>query len=128
MSDAGVPLIAGTDAPAIPGLAPGFSLHDDLADLVSAGLSRYEALATATRTPGAFVRTAHPDADRFGIVAPGYRADLVLTAANPLEDLGTLRTPVGVMAAGVWRPASELQSLLDSVVAGYLPATRSPGP
>lgn len=51
MSDAGVPLITGTDAPPIAGLVPGFSLHDDLRALVGAGLTPYQALAAATRTP-----------------------------------------------------------------------------
>ena len=49
MSDAGVPLITGTDAPTIPGLVPGFSLHEDLDALEQAGLSRYQVLAAATR-------------------------------------------------------------------------------
>ncbi|GEM_PF-5533551 len=33
MSDTGVALVTGTDAPSIPGLVSGFSLHDDLAAL-----------------------------------------------------------------------------------------------
>jgi len=41
MSDAGVPLITGTDAPTIPGLVPGYSLHDDLRALEQAGLTPF---------------------------------------------------------------------------------------
>jgi hypothetical protein len=62
MSDAGVPLIAGTDAPNIAGLVPGFSLHDDLHALEEAGLSRYQVLSTATRTAGEFLRRSLPGA------------------------------------------------------------------
>jgi len=51
MADAGVELVAGTDAPAVPGLLPGFSLHDDLDELEASGLTRFEALSTATRAP-----------------------------------------------------------------------------
>lgn len=70
MSDAGVPLVAGTDAP-IPGLVPGFSLHDDLVALETAGLSRYQVLSTATRTPGEFIRRTHPESQPFGTVTVG---------------------------------------------------------
>jgi GNAT superfamily N-acetyltransferase len=44
MADAGVELLAGTDAPTIPGVAAGPSLHDDLAALEAAGFTRYQAL------------------------------------------------------------------------------------
>lgn len=119
MSDAGVPLVAGTDAPTIPGLAPGYSLHDDLDALEVAGLSRYQALSTATRAPGEFIRGSIPSAEPFGTVTPGSRADLVLTVANPLNDLATLRKPLGVMAKGKWYAASDLQALLDQLAETY---------
>ena len=119
MSDAGVPLIAGTDAPSIPGLVPGFSLHDDLRALTEAGLSPFQSLSTATRTPGEFIRHSLANAEPFGTVTVGSRADLVLTTQNPLTNLGTLRKPVGVMASGQWYSAKDLQQLLDSVAAEY---------
>ncbi|HEY6895581.1 MAG TPA: amidohydrolase family protein [Rhodanobacteraceae bacterium] len=118
MADAGVELVAGTDAPAVPGMLPGFSLHEDLAALEAAGLTRYQALATATRAPAAFiVRTK--GGEPFGIVAPGYRADLVLTQANPLDSLATLRSPLGVMVHGEWRDAAALEALTARVRESY---------
>jgi hypothetical protein len=119
MSDAGVPLIAGTDAPSIPGLAPGFSLHDDLQALTEAGLTPYQALSTATRTPGEFIKRTLGEPEPFGTVAVGSRADLVLTTGNPLTDLATLRKPLGVMSGGHWYSAKELRELLDSVTSEY---------
>ena len=122
MADAGVELVAGTDAPTIPGVAPGFSLHDDLAELEASGLTRYQVLATATRAPGAFIeRTKH--GDRFGLVAPGYRADLILSSHNPLDLLATLRKPLGVMAAGQWRDAAALDALKARVRESYRQAS-----
>ena len=48
MKDAGVKIIAGTDTSpnpyALPNLFPGFSLHDELALYVKAGLTPMEAL------------------------------------------------------------------------------------
>ena len=50
MRDAGVPLLAGTDV-SNPWIVPGFSLHEELAILVQAGLTPAEALRTATWNP-----------------------------------------------------------------------------
>lgn len=70
MADAGVELVAGTDAPGVPGTLPGFSLHDDLAELERSGLTAYQVLSTATRAPGDFiVRTK--GGEPFGQNPPG---------------------------------------------------------
>lgn len=119
MSDAGVPLVAGTDAPAIPGLMPGFSLHDDLDLLVKAGLTPYQAMVAGSRAPGAMVLRAFPGTTPFGTVTAGARADLILSAANPLNGLETLRRPLGVMAGGEWYPQAHLQELLGKLAKRY---------
>ncbi len=119
MSDAGVPLITGTDAPAIPGMAPGFSLHDDMDRLVAAGLSRQQVLVAAARAPGEMMARAFPGKVPFGTVTRGARADLVLSAANPLDDLAALRSPLGVMAGGRWFDQTQLQGLLRDVARRY---------
>jgi imidazolonepropionase-like amidohydrolase len=119
LASADVPLVAGTDAPTIPGLVSGFALHRDLAALEAAGLSRYQVLAAATRTPGAFIAATHPEAEHFGTVSVGQRADLLLVASNPLLGLETLQRPLGVMTAGRWYDAAALQALLRSVAAKY---------
>jgi hypothetical protein len=117
LSDAGVPLITGTDTPTIPGLPLGTSLHADLRALEGAGLTRFQVLSAATRTPGEFIAKTKPGGRPFGTVAVGRRADLILTAANPLDSLATLETPLGVMADGRWYDAGALQALLDGVAA-----------
>lgn len=122
MSDAGVPLITGTDAPSIPGMAPGFSLHDDMDRLVAAGLTREQVLAAASRAPGRMIGRALPGQVPFGTVTPGTRADLILSEANPLDGLATLRTPLGVMADGRWYDQARLQSLLQGVARRYAEA------
>ena len=118
MADAGVELVAGTDAPAVPGMLPGFSLHDDLDELEASGLTRFQVLSAATRAPGAFIARTK-GGDPFGIVAPGHRADLILSASNPLDALSTLRTPIGVMVHGQWRDAAALKTLTDNVRESY---------
>lgn len=42
LSDAGAPLLAGTDA-GVPVVEPGSSLHEELAELIAAGLTPYAA-------------------------------------------------------------------------------------
>lgn len=122
-ADGGVRLILGTDAPTIPGLFPGSSVHDQLGEMRAAGLSPFQALTTATAAPGDFIVKTKGEMP-FGRVIPGDRADLILTAANPLVNLDTLRRPLGVMAAGNWRDAAALQVLLGDVRSHYRAAER----
>jgi len=119
LADAGLPLVTGTDAPVVPGVFPGYSLHESLAALEAAGLSRYQALRAATQAPGAFISQYRPGSEPFGVIAADYRADLILAAGNPLEDLSTLKRPLGVMAHGRWYPRDTLQALTDQVAADY---------
>ena len=117
MSRAGVPLLTGTDSPA--GVMPGTSIDDDLEQLVSAGLTPYEALSAATRTAGEFIHKYVPAAEEFGTIAPGKSADLLLLTANPLVDVRNVHQPVGVMVRGRWFEKQELQTLIEIPVSGY---------
>lgn len=92
---AGVPLLAGTDAPA-PGLAHGLSLHRELELLVRAGLTPTEALAAATARPA----QAFGFHDR-GRIAVGLRADLLLVNGDPTRDITATRDIVGIWKLGV---------------------------
>jgi hypothetical protein len=82
MQQAGVLLLAGTDAPTA-GVFPGEGLHEELALLVEAGLPPVQALRAATLNPARFLRL---DSD-LGVVGAGKLADLVLLDANPLDDI-----------------------------------------
>lgn len=117
MADAGVPLITGGDAPSIPGLVPGFALHGEIDAMLAAGLTPWQALSAATRTPGEFIAKTVPGAVKFGVIAPGYRADLLLVADNPLEKPATLRAPLGVMVGGRWYDRAALDAMLGGVAA-----------
>jgi imidazolonepropionase-like amidohydrolase len=123
LADADVPLIAGTDAPSIPGLAVGQALFVNLAALESAGLSRFEAISTATKAPGQFLARSRPGSQVFGTVSIGNRADLVLLGTNPLDDLKALERPLGVMAAGRWHDAEALSAMRQNVLETYATGT-----
>ena len=119
LSDSGVPLLLGTDTEGF-GFA-GQSLHEDLRLMVAAGLTRYQALVAGTRSPGTWLANNIPRAERFGVVAAGHRADLVLLTASPLEDVENTRRIAGVMTRGRWIPVSRLQAMRDSLAALYAP-------
>jgi Amidohydrolase family len=115
LSDRGVPLLTGTDSPVIPGVLPGYSIHDDLRTLTGAGLTNFQALSAATRTPGEFVARYVPGSTLFGIIAAGTRADLILVSDNPLRSLDALRAPLGVMHAGRWTTGDELRAIMNEI-------------
>ena len=109
LHEAGVPLMAGSDAGGPPGVFPGVSMHEELDLLVESGVTPYEALKTATMTPAIYLEGEGEG----GRVATGYRADLVLLEANPLEAIDNVRTRVGVMKRGRWFDADELEAGLE---------------
>ena len=110
MNVGGVPIMAGTDTTA-PNVFPGFSLHEDLAELVQAGLTPLEALQAATVRPGEFLgRTAEQ-----GTILPGKRADLVLLDANPLSDIRNTQKIDAVIVNGKLLNRGDLDTLLGQV-------------
>src|SRR6185295_12832919 len=95
--DAGAPLIAGTDQGNAYVVA-GYSLHEELADLVAAGLPPYAALRAATADAA---RCMHAEAE-WGTIQVGLRADLLLLSANPLIDVAHANRRDGVVLNGTW--------------------------
>jgi hypothetical protein len=113
LNDAGVPLLLGTDTE-IFGFA-GEMAHVELREMITAGLTPYQALVTGTRAPGEFVASNVRRAGRFGTVAAGQRADLLLLNANPLQSVTNAERIDGVMVRGRWIPAARLTAMRDSI-------------
>jgi hypothetical protein len=88
---AGLPLAVGVDAPDLPGAE-----HDELAEMVTAGLTPAEALAAATTGTS---RLLGLDAD-VGRIAEGQVADIVLLDADPLADIRNTRRIWRVIQSG----------------------------
>lgn len=107
MAEAGVVLLAGTDL-ASAWQIPGFSLHDELAALVDAGLSPAEALRAATSNPAEVLGRE----EEFGAVEAGRLADLLILGANPLEDVSATRSIEAVVSGGQLLGRAELDALL----------------
>jgi hypothetical protein len=92
---AGVPIMAGTDV-LNPFCFPGFSLHDELALLVEAGLTTMQALQAATLNPAIFLHAT----DSVGTIETGKLADLVLLDADPLVDIHNTKRISAVVLDG----------------------------
>lgn len=97
LNDADAGLLLGSDAPQLFNV-PGFAAHRELQLMVGAGLTPYEALRMGTSAPAAFLR----ESGKFGIVAAGASADLMLVDANPLADIANTQKISGVMVRGRW--------------------------
>jgi imidazolonepropionase-like amidohydrolase len=111
MFRAGVPFMAGTDTAAGVHIFPGFSLHDELALFVKAGLTPMQSLQTATRNPARFMNRLTD----MGTIEKGKLADLILLDANPLEDIGNTRRIRGVVLAGRYFRRTDLDRMLKQV-------------
>lgn len=107
MRGAGVEFLAGTDTPN-PYCFPGFSLHDELALLVKAGLTPMEALQAATRNPAKYLGLL----GSLGTVEKGKLADLVLLDANPLADITNTQRINSVVVNGRLVTQAEIQEML----------------
>lgn len=114
LHDGGVPVLFGTDAPQLFSV-PGFSVRHEMAKMSEAGISNGDILWSATRLVGDYFAKN----DRFGSIAVGHRADLVLVAENPLNDLTTVAEPLGVMAQGHWHSRAEMDAKLAEISAAY---------
>jgi len=103
--------MAGTDAAPGVYIMPGFSLHDELANLVEAGFTPMEALQAATSNPAKFLGIE----SSLGSIEPGKIADLVLLRADPLVDIQNTQKISAVIANGRTFDRESLDNLLKQV-------------
>ena len=103
-----VPLIAGTDSGGF-AIIPGASMARELELLVEAGLSPHEALASATQVSAEVLGF-----EQTGVIAPGYRANLVLLPDDPLTQIGAVEFPSAVMVRGHWIDKSGLEAMTEA--------------
>lgn len=103
----GVTIALGTDTP-FPHLIPGFSVHDELAMYVDAGLRPVDALRSATVVNAQVLGLP----DQVGQIAPGLAADLVAVQGNPLARIDDISNVVCTVRSGhLFRPEELLPRL-----------------
>jgi imidazolonepropionase-like amidohydrolase len=80
-----------------PGVFPHGDNAREFAELVSIGLTRQEAVATATVSAAAMLGLNA----EVGTIEPGKSADIIATSGNPLEDIRQLEKVIFVMKNGM---------------------------
>lgn len=108
MQNAGVGILAGTDAGSVL-VYPGFSLHEELRLLVEdAGLTTREALVAATIAPAKLFAME----SQLGTIAAGKLADIVLLDGDPIASIRNTRRISAVIAGGRLFDRPALDALL----------------
>jgi imidazolonepropionase-like amidohydrolase len=102
-------ILAGTDT-GDPYVIPGRALHDELEQLVKAGLTPREALEAATLAPARFFETEQ----EMGAIERGKLADMVILEGNPLEDIRNVRKVAGVFTHGRYYARKDLDAILGT--------------
>lgn len=101
----GVPIMVGTDV-TDSNVFPGLTLHDELKELVKAGMTTVQTLQAVTIVPARFSGLD----DNQGSVEAGFLADLVILNANPLNDISNTADIHGVILNGNYL---DVQTLAD---------------
>jgi hypothetical protein len=115
---AGARVAAGTDAGNI-GTLHGPAIHRELELLALAGLTPSQVLTAATRD-AAYAYAAKPD---IGLLAPGYRADLLVLDADPTKSVAAFQQLAQVWSRGrALDPAVLLPPSAEAVVQRQLEA------
>jgi imidazolonepropionase-like amidohydrolase len=120
---AGVPVGIGTDA-GIGGVYHGSATLREIRWLTSLGFTAAEALASATAVSAGILRRGKDH----GRIAPGQRADLVLTGGRPDERIEDLHDVRRVFVAGRAMPLERLALGLADDRPSPLPVHRMAGP
>ena len=108
---AGVPLLAGTDSGFLNSFNyPGVGLHDELALFVARGLTPLQALQASVINGPRFLGHA----DRYGALAKGKAADILILERNPLEDIAATRAIGGVVLKGQYFDRKALDEMLKT--------------
>jgi len=111
IADSGGKIMAGSDTPEW-FFGYGWTIHRELESLVATGLTPYQAIAAATRTPAEFLRASK----EWGTIERGKRADLLLLEANPLEDIRNTARIAAVVMGGRWLGREERERMIAEAV------------
>ncbi|MFT6828760.1 MAG: imidazolonepropionase-like amidohydrolase [Roseivirga sp.] len=112
--EAGVGILLGSDAPQVFNV-PGFSIQREMQTMVRSGMSAYEILKTGTVNPAIYFG----DEAQYGMIKEGLDASLILLENNPLEDIGNMSHPAGVMVKGQWISREVIDARLNKIANQY---------
>lgn len=90
---------------------PGFGMLEEMKLFAKAGYDNYRILESACKNGALF----YNQLEEWGTVEIGKRADLVLLATNPLEDIENMSSIAGVMLKGEWLDKKRLEEELRKI-------------
>lgn len=114
LHQAGVPVLMTSDSPQVFNV-PGFSIHHEIELMSDAGMSNYEILKSGSVNPALYFE----EEGQWGVIKKGASADFVLVKKNPLKDLETLKTPIGVMMKGAYYDWNRLDLELAKIESNH---------
>ena len=104
MIEAGVDIVLGTDAGAVPNHPFGYTGHRELEIYVRLGMSPMQALVAATSNAA-----KHLGLNNMGMLRTGYSADFIILDGNPLDEIRNTRRISSVYLSGKEIDRSALQ-------------------
>lgn len=108
--DKGGKLMTGTDS-LFPGLVAGFAVHRELEELVSVGLTPFEALRSSTTEPFEYLG----EIETAGTIEVGKYTDLVLINEDPLKNIAAVSKISGALIRGRWIGKDEISTRMRQI-------------
>ncbi|OGF51100.1 MAG: hypothetical protein A2231_08865 [Candidatus Firestonebacteria bacterium RIFOXYA2_FULL_40_8] len=106
----GAGILLGTDK-SVPYVVAGFSEHEEMQLLSQAGLTNYEIICASTINAARCLGNK----TKIGTIEIGNKADLILTEKNPLDDLRTIFSHLGVVKNGVYYSREACNNILAEI-------------
>ena len=108
LNKSGAGLLLGTDSGEGQGSVLPSAIIEELALLVEAGLTPYEALKTGTVNAATYLKQS----EDFGTLTKGMRADVLLLECDPLANVRCVQEQSGIMISGHWFTKQDLSKML----------------
>lgn len=114
MDEQGITFLLGSDAPQVMNV-PGFSLHHEMKDMADLGIDNDKILYSGTLAPAKYFG----DQDKFGSIAEGMSADMILLANNPSKDITHSRNIEAVFVQGQLLLKKDIDQRLSAIAQSH---------
>ncbi len=108
MEQIGVPLLVSAGDGEF--IIPGYGYHEEMKIFARAGVSPYNILRATSYNAASFFGQA----DKWGSIEKGKRADLILLNANPLDNIHNVDKIEGITIKGKWLSKKSMEQMLSA--------------